>query len=55
MKPTIRVPYFEVGTKNYIYDNQLLEYTVTADPVAMICQMVSAIRRTADNLHKQQV
>ena len=24
MKPTIRAPYFEVGTKNYVYGDTLL-------------------------------
>ena len=24
MKPTIRVPYFEIGTKNYIYGDTVL-------------------------------
>ena len=34
MKPTIRVPYFEVGTKNYVYGDQLLEYAIAADKAA---------------------
>lgn len=28
MKPTIRVPYFEIGTKNYVYGDTLLEYAL---------------------------
>ena len=34
MKPTIRVPYFEVGTKNYVYGDTLLEYAIAADKAA---------------------
>ena len=34
MKPTIRTPYFEVGTKNYIYGDKLLEYAKAADAAA---------------------
>ena len=34
MKPRIRVPYFEVGTKNYVYGDTLLEYAIAADQAA---------------------
>ncbi len=34
MKPVIRTPYFEVGTKNYVYGDQLLEYAIAADKAA---------------------
>ena len=34
MKPTIRVPYFEIGTKNYVFGDQLLEYAIAADKAA---------------------
>ncbi len=34
MKPKIRVPYFEIGTKNYVYGDQLLEYAIAADKAA---------------------
>ena len=34
MKPTIRVPYFEIGTKNYIYGDKVLEYAIAADNAA---------------------
>ncbi len=34
MKPTIRTPYFEIGTKNYVYGDQLLEYAIAADKAA---------------------
>lgn len=34
MKPTIRTPYFEIGTKNYVYGDTLLEYAVAADRAA---------------------
>lgn len=56
MKPAIRVPYFEIGTKNYIYGDQLLEYAIAADKAAekydidvlFICPAVE-IRRVAEN------
>lgn len=31
MKPKIRTPYFEIGTKNYVYGDKLLEYALAAD------------------------
>ena len=35
MKPTIRTPYFEVGVKNYIYGDTVLEYAIAADKAAL--------------------
>lgn len=34
MKRTIRTPYFEIGTKNYIYGDTVLEYAKAADAAA---------------------
>ena len=34
MKRKIRTPYFEVGTKNYVYGDKLLEYAIAADKAA---------------------
>ena len=34
MKPNIRTPYFEIGTKNYIYGDTVLEYAKAADKAA---------------------
>ena len=34
MKPKIRTPYFEIGTKNYVYGDTLLEYAIAADKAA---------------------
>ncbi len=34
MKKTIRTPYFEIGTKNYIYGDTVLEYAKAADAAA---------------------
>ena len=34
MKPIIRTPYFEIGTKNYIYGDKVLEYAKAADAAA---------------------
>ena len=34
MKPKIRTPYFEIGTKNYIYGDTVLEYAKAADEAA---------------------
>lgn len=34
MKRKIRTPYFEIGTKNYIYGDTLLEYAKAADAAA---------------------
>ena len=56
MKPTIRVPYFEVGTKNYVYGDKLLEYAIAADKAAekydidvlFICPALE-VRRVAEN------
>ena len=56
MKPKIRTPYFEIGTKNYIYGDKVLEYALAADKAAekydidvlFICPAVE-IRRVAEN------
>ena len=56
MKPTIRVPYFEIGTKNYVYGDTLLQYAIAADKAAekydidvlFICPAVE-IRRVCEN------
>ena len=56
MKPKIRTPYFEIGTKNYVYGDTLLEYAIAADKAAekydidvlFICPAVE-IRRVAEN------
>ena len=34
MKPEIRTPYFEIGTKNYIWGDKVLEYALAADRAA---------------------
>ncbi|MBQ8140968.1 MAG: triose-phosphate isomerase [Clostridia bacterium] len=34
MKRQIRTPYFEIGTKNYIYGDKILEYAIAADKAA---------------------
>ena len=34
MKQVIRTPYFEIGTKNYIYGDKVLEYAIAADKAA---------------------
>ncbi len=56
MKKSIRVPYFEIGTKNYVYGDTLLEYAIAADKAAekydidvlFICPAVE-IRRVCEN------
>ena len=56
MKPNIRTPYFEIGTKNYIYGDKVLEYAIAADQAAekydidvlFICPAVE-IRQVAQN------
>ena len=56
MKPKIRTPYFEVGVKNYIYGDTVLEYAIAADKAAekydidvlFICPAVE-IRRVCEN------
>ena len=56
MKPKIRAPYFEIGTKNYIYGDKVLEYALAADKAAekydidvlFICPAVE-IRQVAQN------
>ena len=56
MKRQIRTPYFEIGTKNYVYGDTLLEYAKAADRAAekydidvlFICPAVE-IRRVVEN------
>ena len=52
----IRTPYFEIGTKNYVYGDRLLEYALAADAAAarydidilFICPALE-VRRVAEN------
>ena len=56
MKRKIRTPYFEIGTKNYVYGDELLKYALAADEAAkkydidvlFICSPVE-IRRVKEN------
>lgn len=56
MKRIIRTPYFEIGTKNYIYGDKLLEYAKAADAAAekydidvLFITPVVEIRRVVEN------
>jgi len=56
MKPVIRTPYFEIGTKNYIYGDKVLEYAKAADAAAekydidvLFIVPATEIRRVAEN------
>lgn len=56
MKPTIRTPYFEIGTKNYIYGDTVLKYALAADKAAekfdidvLFIAPATEIRRIAEN------
>lgn len=56
MKPTIRTPYFEIGTKNYIYGDKVLQYAKAADAAAekydidvLFITPAVEIRRVAEN------
>lgn len=56
MKPVIRTPYFEIGTKNYIYGDQVLEYAKAADAAAekydidvLFITPATEIRRVVEN------
>jgi len=56
MKPQIRTPYFEIGTKNYIYGDTVLEYAKAADAAAekydidvLFITPCTEIRRVAEN------
>lgn len=56
MKKKIRIPYFEIGTKNYIYGDKVLEYAIAADKAAekydidvMFTTPVVDIRRVAEH------
>ena len=62
MKPTIRVPYFEIGTKNYVWGDKLLEYAIAADKAAEkydidVLFIVPAleVRRVAENTKNLKV
>lgn len=56
MAVKIRTPYFEIGTKNYIYGDQVLEYARAADAAAekydidvLFITPCTEIRRVAEN------
>ena len=59
MKPKIRTPYFEIGTKNYIYGDKVLEYAKAADAAAekydidvLFITPAVEIRRVAENTRR---
>jgi len=56
VKPKIRTPYFEIGTKNYIYGDTVLEYAKAADAAAekydidvLFIAPATELRRIAEN------
>ena len=56
MKQKIRTPYFEIGTKNYIYGDTVLEYAKVADKAAekydidvLFITPAAEIRRVVEN------
>ena len=56
MKPKLRTPFFEIGFKNYVYGDTLLEYAKAADDAAkkydidvMLTTPVVDVRRVAEN------
>ena len=56
MKPKIRTPYFEIGVKNYVYGDTVLEYALAADRAAekydidvLFIAPAVEIRRIAEN------
>ncbi len=56
MKPVIRTPFFEIGTKNYIWGDTVLEYAKAADDAAekydidvLFITPVVEIRRVVEN------
>ena len=62
MKTKIRTPYFEIGTKNYVWGDKLLEYAIAADRAAekydidvlFICPALE-VRRVAENTKNLKV
>ncbi|MDR2686631.1 MAG: triose-phosphate isomerase, partial [Oscillospiraceae bacterium] len=59
MKPKLRAPFFEIGTKNYVYGDTLLEYAKAADRAAekydidvLFTAPVVEIRRVAENTER---
>ena len=62
MKTKIRTPYFEIGTKNYVWGDKLLEYAIAADRAAekydidvlFICPALEG-RRVAENTKNLKV
>jgi len=59
MKPKLRAPFFEIGTKNYVYGDQLLEYAVAADEAAkkydidvLFTTPVLELRRVAEHTER---
>ncbi|MBO5927941.1 MAG: triose-phosphate isomerase [Clostridia bacterium] len=56
MKQKIRTPYFEIGTKNYIWGDTVLEYAIAADKAAekydidvLFITPATEIRRVCEN------
>lgn len=59
MKPKIRTPYFEIGTKNYVWGDKVLEYALAADRAAekydidvLFITPAVEIRRVCENVKR---
>ena len=59
MKPVIKTPFFEIGTKNYIWGNKVLELALAADKAArdydidvLFTCPVTEIRRVAERTER---
>ena len=59
MKPKIRTPFFEIGTKNYVYGDTVLEYALAAEKAAeqydidvLFTLPVADIRRVAERTER---
>ncbi len=59
MKTTVRIPFFEIGIKNYVYGDKVLEYAKAADAAAekydidvLFITPYTEIRRVAENTKK---
>ena len=49
MKPKIRTPYFEIGTKNYVYGDKVLEY---AQMVGMLLLLLLLLYANGNDIIK---
>lgn len=46
-----KAPFFEIGPKTYLYGDDILALAKAADRIAMVDEMIAAVRKAWDECH----